>query len=224
VVKPKTVAWLSYDSEDTHYHVNGVGSIVGLKDRLKAAGINMVYEQYFPQDTADFTPYLTKIKYLNPDVVVTFFNNDSQAITINKQITELGGWGSMKYFGDTEPSAAKAAISQPSAVGTYAAVNWLPGSNEPGAKAFEDAFMEKYNREPSSDLPYYYNSFWTAIKAIQLAGTDEPDKVAQAMRSGNLEWDSAWGPLRIGADGNGQVTLMVTQVQEGGKLVKVWPQ
>jgi ABC-type branched-subunit amino acid transport system substrate-binding protein len=97
-------------------------------------------------------------------------------------------------------------------------------SDEPGVKAFEDAFMQKYGRLPNSNLPYFYNSFWAAIKAIEMAGTDDPVKVAQALRSGNLEWDSAWGPLRIGTDGIGQVTLMVAQVQEGGKLVKVWPQ
>ena len=213
VVKPKTVAWLAYDAEDTHYHLNGVEGVMGVRERWKAKGIDIIYEQYFPQDTMDFTPYLTKIKYLNPDLVVGFFNNDSQSITINKQVMELGGWGSMKYLGASEPSAAKAAISMPSAVGTYAAVNWLPGSDEPGVKAFEDAFMQKYGRLPSSNLPYFYNSFWAAIKAIELAGTDDPVKVAQALRSGNLEWDSAWGPLRISTEGIGQVTLMVTQVQ-----------
>ena len=88
VVKPKTIAWLAYDAEDTHYHLNGVE---GCRERWKAKGIDIIYEQYFPQDTMDFTPYLTKIKYLNPDLVVGFFNNDSQSITINKQIMELGG-------------------------------------------------------------------------------------------------------------------------------------
>jgi len=224
VVKPKTVAWLAYDAEDTHYHLNGVEGVMGVRERWKAKGIDIIYEQYFPQDAMDFTPYLTKIKYLNPDLVVGFFNNDSQSVTLSKQIMELGGWGSMKYFGATEPSAAKAAITMPSAVGTYAAVNWLPGSDEPGVKAFEDAFMQKYGRLPSSNLPYFYNSFWVAIKAIELAGTDDPVKVAEALRSGNLEWDSAWGPLLIGSDGIGLVNMMVAQVQEGGKLVKVWPQ
>jgi len=223
VVKPKTVAYLAYDALDTHYQLDGVEGVVGCRERWRAKGIDIIYEQYFPQDAVDFTPYLTKIKYLHPDLVVGFFNNDSQSVTLNKQIMELGGWGSIKYFGGSEPSAAKAAINIPTAVGTYAAVNWLPGSDEPGEKAFEDAFMEKYGRLPSSNLPYFYNSFWVAIKAIELAGTDDPGKVAQALRSGNLEWDSAWGPLRIGTDGIGKVTLMVAQVQEGGKLVKVWP-
>jgi len=91
-------------------------------------------------------------------------------------------------------------------------------------KAFEDAFKKRWGRSPTPDLAYYYNDFWTGIKAMELAGTSDHDKVAQAMRSGNLEWDSAWGPLRIPPDGKGMANLIVTQVQEGGKLVKVWPQ
>ncbi len=73
--------------------------------------------------------------------------------------------------------------------------------------------MQKYSREPDPNLTYYYyNCFWTALKAIELAGTDDADKVAQALRSGNLEWDSAWGHLRIPPDGTGLVNMMVAQV------------
>ena len=224
VVKPKTVAYLAYGGEDSHYRLDGVEGVVGARERWKVAGIDIVYEQYFPPDTVDFSPYLTKIKYSNADILVTYLNNTGQAITINKQITELGGWGSMKYWCATESGAAKGAVTMPSAVGTYVAVMWLPGSDEPGMKAFEDAFKQKYGRLPTPELTYFYNDFWTAIKAIELAGTDDPDKVAQALRSGNLKWDSAWGPLRIPLNGTGDVKGMVAQVQEGGKLVKVWPQ
>ena len=51
VVKPKTVAFLGYDAEDAHYMLDGVEGVVGVRDRLKAKGIDIVYEQYFPQDT-----------------------------------------------------------------------------------------------------------------------------------------------------------------------------
>ena len=224
VVKPKTVAYLAYDAEDSHQTLDGLEGIVGVRDRLKAKGIDIIYEQYYPLNTVDFSPYLTKIKYLKPDLLVTKLAGTDQALTINKQIAELGGWGSMKYFCCTEPGGAPAAAKMPSALGTYTAVMWLPGSAEPGMKAFEDAFMQKYNREPDPNLSYYYNGVWTAIKAIELAGSDDADKVAQALRSGNLEWDSAWGHLRIPPDGTGQVDIMVAQIQAGGKLVKVWPE
>ena len=224
VVKPKTVAFMGYDAPDSHDTLNGVEGVVGVRDRLKAKGIDIIYEEYFSRDTMDFSAYLTKIKYLKPDLLMTYLNDTGQAITINKQIAELGGWGSMKYFSATESGSAKAAITMPSAIDTFVGVMWLPGSNEPGMKAFEDAFKQKYSRLPDPALTYFYNCFWTAIKAIELAGTEDPGKVAEALRSGNLEWDSAWGPLRIGTDGRGDITALVAQVEEGGKLAKVWPQ
>ncbi len=224
VVKPKTVAYLADDSVDAHNYIDGVEGVVGARDRLKAKGIDIVYEQYFPPGTADFSSYLTKIKYLKPDLLVTNLNDVGLAITVNKQIAELGGWGSMKYFCATEPGGAQAAIKIPSAVGTYTAALWLPGSDDPGMKAFEDAFMQKYGRLPDPNMTFFYNCFWTALKAIELAGTDDADKVAQSLRSGNLEWDSAWGHLRIPINGTGEINMMVAQVQEGSKLVKVWPQ
>ena len=221
-LEPKTVAYLAYETENAHQELDGVEDIVGARDILKAKGIDIVYEQYFPQDAVDFTPYLTRIKYLKPDVLETFLNDAGQAIAINKQIMELGGWGNMKYFGATTVGSAKAVVTMPSAVGTYVTVQWLPGSDDPGMKAFEDAFKQKYDRLPDPSLTYFYNCFWTAIKAIELAGTDDPGEVAQALRSGNLEWDSAWGHLRIPPNGKGEVNYTVVQVQEGGKLAKVW--
>ena len=69
-------------------------------------------------------------------------NDLGQAITINKQIMELGGWGGMKVYYSASASSAQKAVSMPSALGTYVSVMWLPGSDEPGMKAFEDAFKK----------------------------------------------------------------------------------
>jgi branched-chain amino acid transport system substrate-binding protein len=222
-VKPKTIAWLAYDDETARMQLDGEGGVVGCRERWKAAGIDIVYEQYFPQDAIDYSAYLTTIKYKNPDLVAIMANNVIQAITINKQIMELGGWGDMKVYQFASTSGAQKVVSMPAALGNYVAVEWIPGSDEPGMRAFEDAFKKRWGRSPTPDLAYYYNDFWTGIKAMELAGTSDRGKVAQAMRSGNLEWDSAWGPLRIGPDGKGAPTFGVAQVQDGGKLVKVWP-
>ncbi len=226
IVKPKTVALLGFDSEDTRSILNGKEGITGAKEIWKAKGlnINVVYEQYYPLDVIDFTPYLTKIKYEKPDILIGCLNDMGQAIMLQKQMAELGGWGNIKYFGASESDNTKKIITMPSAVGIYLAVLWLQGSDEPGMKAFENAFLQTTGKLPDPNMSFYYNCFWTAIKAIQLAGSDNPEKVAQALRSGNLEWDSAWGPLRIGSDGIGEMSGLVAQVQTGGKLVKVWPQ
>jgi branched-chain amino acid transport system substrate-binding protein len=223
VLKVKTFAYLAQDDDGSHQIYDGLEEDQGIKDKLETEGINSVYEQYFSYDTVDFTPYLTKIKYLKPDVLITICLTP-HAITINKQIAELGGWGGMKYLAASEAGGAKTAITQPSAAGTYVSVGWLAGSNDPGMMAFENAYKEKYSRLPSTEATYFYNCFWIAIKAIQIAGTDDPVDIAHAMRSGKLVWDSAWGTMSMGTNGKGNVDMMVAQVKEGGTLVKVWPQ
>ena len=125
----------------------------------------------------DFSPYLTKIKYQSPDLVVSFLNTTDQAITINKQGQELGGWGSIKYFNTTEVGSTQGVLKMPSTVGIYTVVMWLPGSDDPGMKAFEDAFKQKYGRTPGPASTHLYNTLWIAIKAIELAGTDDPIKL-----------------------------------------------
>ena len=222
-VKPKTIAWLAYDDKNIRDQLDGVLGVVGARERWKAAGLDLIYEQHFPQDTMDFSSYLTTIKYKNPDLLILSTNNLGQAITINKQIIELGGWGDIKVWYSTEASSGQKAISMPAMLGNYVSVLWIPGSDDPGMKTFEDAFKQKWGREPTADLSYYYVCLWAGVKAIELAGTTDHEKVAQAMRSGNFEFDSAWGHMRIAEDGYANFNMPVAQVQEGGKLVKVWP-
>lgn len=128
----------------------------------------------------------------------------------------------MKVFGATEGWTATSFF--PGGLDTYLAALWIPGSGDPGMKAFEDAWMQKYKSLPNPNHTYYYNCFWTVIKAMELAGTDDPVKVAQALRSGNLELDSGWGHLRIPTNGTGEVSTIVAKILNGGKLVEVWPQ
>ncbi len=225
VVKPKTVALFAVDTEDSHSMFNGVPDegVVGARQIMEAAGIEVVYEDYFDIQVQDMSPFITKIKYAKPDLLITLLNNTAQAINLNKQVSELGGLGEIKYFSANEPGANATALKQPWTVGSYVGALWVPGSDDPGMKAFEDAFKQVHNRVPSTEYSYFYNDFWTAIKAVQLAGVDDREKVAEALRSGNLEWDSAWGHMRIGTDGKATVTASVAQVLEGGKIVKVWP-
>jgi len=222
-LKPKTVAYLGTDTESSRTLLEGTADFTGLKARLKAAGIDYVSEQLFPADAMDYSSYLTKIKYVNPEVLIFAPSGTEQAINVFKQIRELGGWGNIKVFCHGSTASQKAITTLPAALGAYTGASWVAGSDDPGMKAYEDAWMKKYGELATPAYTYSYNCFWMAIKAIELAGSDNPEKVAQAMRSGNLEWDSAWGSLRIDTNGGGMFKSAVAQIQEGGTLVKVWP-
>lgn len=64
-----------------------------VKDGLEAAGTKILYEQYAPLDTTDYSPYLTKIKFEKPDVLYIYSGQNEMYMSIAKQIMELGGVG-----------------------------------------------------------------------------------------------------------------------------------
>jgi branched-chain amino acid transport system substrate-binding protein len=217
-LKTKTVAYLGEDTDASHER------FASLKKALEASGVQIVYEQYAPLDATDFSSYLTKIKYLNPDVLVCFSSNPSVYVTVFKQIMELGGWGNIKFFA-LSPASAISKLDLPGAKGTYHWVIWLPDSTYPVSQQFLLDFKAAGNpMPPSSVYMMNYLGLMTAIQAIKFAGTTDSEGIMKAARSGNFEWDSPIGPLRISANGENNIKGVVTQVVEGGKLTQVYPQ
>jgi len=185
---------------------------------LKAAGVKMTYEEYAPVGTVDFMPYLTKIKFDNPDALILELYTQEGFVTIARQIMELGGWGEIKVM--SLPSG-DGAVRFPGAQGWYMLLLWLPGLEYPGSVKFLNDFQGMFGTAPTPTHVYYYNCLWTAIHAIELAGTDtDLVKIAQAARSGKLEWETPMGRARFTTEGSAEMDLMLGHVEEG-KLVPV---
>ena len=83
---------------------------------------------------------------------------------------------------------------------------------------FQD-FMAKHDEMPGPTHAFFYFTLWTAIEAIDLAGTDDPAAVAAAARSGELEWESPSGPCVIGTDGETSLKGHIVLVGESGELI-----
>ena len=91
--------------------------------------------------------------------------------------------------------------------------NWAPGIDYPGMTKFQNDFQAMFGKAPSSNQIYYYNSLWTAVYAIKLAGTDtDRVAIAQAARSGNLEWDTPMGHAHFQPDGTSGLSLIIEQI------------
>lgn len=45
-----------------HQVIDGAEGVMGIRERLKAKGIDIISEQYFPQDAMDLSAYLTNEK------------------------------------------------------------------------------------------------------------------------------------------------------------------
>ena len=212
VLKPKTIAFLAADLADSRIYLEDC------KKGIEAAGTTIVYEQYTPLDTTDFTPYLTKVKYANPDVLITYYQPSEPYLAMAKQIMELDGWGNIKVIA---AGGAESAVKLPGAQGWYVFVLWFPGLPYPGSIKFEQDFQAMYGKVPTAVSVYYYNPLWTVIYAINLAGTDtDLVKIAEATRSGKLEWETPLGLAHYTPDGDSGLHPSAARVEES-KLVPV---
>jgi len=138
---------------------------------------------------------------------------------LGRHIEELGGWGEIEQIHMTQ--ALGGATKVPSFEGAYMATVWVPGMNSPGAKKFTSDYQTLYGKVPTSNHVFFYLALWTAVTAVELAGTDQDrTAIAEACRSGELEWKSPAGPAGIGTDGLSNLHPVMVHVEDG-KLVPV---
>ena len=211
-LQPKTIAFIGPNDPGT-VETEGI-----IEAQLKAGGAKTVYNEYPAFDVVDYSPYLTRIKFENPDVLIGFFGAPDPFLTVQKQISDLGGWGRTKFV--AAYATASFAAQLPGAQGTYFWSLWVPGVY-PASQKFEQNFTKINNSALTLLHMYYYAGLWTAINAIQLAGTDDPQAVAQASRSGKLQWDSPMGPMTIAANGENNLTGQIVQIGSGGQFTVV---
>ncbi len=94
----------------------------------------------------------------------------------------------------------------------------------PAAQKYTSQYQTLFDALPTSGDSYFYNALWIAIKAIELAGTDtDLDAIAQAARSGNIEFESPPGLLHVTPDGESGLRSSMVLLKEGGGLEIVWP-
>ncbi|MFA4837268.1 MAG: ABC transporter substrate-binding protein [Dehalococcoidia bacterium] len=215
-LKPKTVGLLIMDTKETRDR----GS--QMKEIANAAGIKVVYEQYVTQGTSDLSPFLTKIKYENPDVLLADSGGvETFYVSMFKQMTELGGWGDIKLVSSSIASSGSA-LKEKGAEGTYHWLMWNIGMDNPGNKQYVSDFKEVIGKDPTSTNTFPFYPLNVLIKSIEMAGSDDPTAIAKAARSGNLVWELApSGPLKISPGGLSNNTGMMMQFK-GGQLISVW--
>ena len=212
-LKPGTVALLGEEEQDDHDYFDILKSMA-----LDPIGAEVVYEQYVTLGTQDITPYLTKIIREEPDILIQFGANFQSFGNVYKNIDGLGGWRDMTYIAGISP--ANMYQKESSAVGTYQWMLWAPVTDNPGTVEYLAA-CEKYGVKTDSNHIFMWNALWTAIRAVEQAGSDDPEEINTVLRSGEFQWDAPTGLLKIDADGEPGITGVMVQVGEGGQVTIV---
>jgi len=197
-----------------------------IPDLCKEIGAELVYNEKFAPDATDFASELAVIKGKNPDILI-FFSQLPQFIMAMKQIKEMKIDAKMITNGIAVPQPDFVKSLGKDAEYVVGPSNWEPSSKY-GDDLFKDSldYVKKF-QEMHGYVPDYHAAGGTAGvlilgKAIEKAGSTDPEKVREALA--NFNETTFWGPIKF--DNTGKITgrgMVVGQIQ-GGKFVPVYPE
>ena len=191
--------------------------------RAKDAGLEVVYQAFYPVGTLDHSAAITSIKASKPDwIFVTGYTKD--LILARKQMSDLKteapivtmitGPAYKEFVDGLKPLAE----SVTSVTWWHAAVNYKGDDVFGSTQAFADAIRKKIDQEPD----YVHASSAAALialqHAIEKAGTLDKAKVRYALAALNIQ--TFFGPIKFREDGmNSPRFLPLIQIQDGKPAV-----
>ncbi|HHY94798.1 MAG TPA: ABC transporter substrate-binding protein, partial [Firmicutes bacterium] len=215
MIKPKKVGIIV---ENSLY-----GQSVGkhLQKLCQDAGLDIVVNEAYDAKTVDFAPIVIKVKQAQPEVLlVAQYIND--AIQLTNQLAQQGAKVNAiigNGAGHTMPDYVRGCSGN--AEGVFATGAWAPDIKWPEVPAYVQRYKDKYNDMPEQQGAISYLASWVLFDAIERAGSVEPEKITEALRSTNLS-SSISGPIKFNDNGQVSVQPPCMQIQQG-RFVTVWP-
>jgi branched-chain amino acid transport system substrate-binding protein len=173
------------------------------KTSLEALGVTPVFYDAINPDDTDFSPTLTKLKELNPEVIY-FTGYYAQGGLLLKQAKALGmtsAWTGGNAMNNTD--LIKIAGVE-NAKGFITTTEPLPNDLPyPEAKKFLADFKAKYNADPTSVFTVLAGDAFSVIKnAIEQTKSTDPKKLAEYLHKDFKEMAGISGPI-LGFDEKG---------------------
>jgi len=172
-----------------------------------------------PLGTADFSSFLLQAQGSGADVL-GLANAGADFSNSLKAANEFGITKTM------HPAALLAFITDinglglPTAQGLYLTTAWYWDLND-DTRAFAKRFFAKRNREPTMTQAAYYSATMNYLKAVQAAGTTDPDKVMALLKATKINDMFAKGGY-IRADGLMVHDMYVMQVKTPDESKYPW--
>ncbi len=158
----------------------------GAKAAFDARGITAEYLES-PVGTSDFTSYLLKIAEMKPDIVM-LAHWGTDAINVLKQVYETGLKSRTKIWFDWMTNAFGSGVPAEAMEGVYSLMSWyydLSGFSDPEVvketAAFSEKFRAAFNYPPDPYSAMAYIGTKEALRALETAQTNDPQKVAEAV-------------------------------------------
>jgi len=199
---------------------------VEMKKAAEAAGLEVVYDAFYPVGTLDHAAALSSIKAAEPQwIYVTGYTQD--LILARKQmadlklsapiITMITGPSYREYIDALGPLANGVT----SASWWHHALTYKSDDVFGSTEAFYKAFVAREKKDPDYVHASAAAALITLQKAIEKAGTLDKAKVRDALAATDVM--TFYGPIKFGPNGMNQGReLPIVQVQ-AGKVVPLFP-
>ena len=187
-------------------------------EKFIANGGIIIGEESFFFFFQDFKSTLTKIKAINPDVVfipayyeeVGKIIRQAREIGIKSQLIGTDGWDDPKLIEIAGLSAVE---------GTFFSNHYSPQDQDPKVVEFVKAYKAEYNQEPSALAVLGYDCALVVIDAIKRAGSDDPEKIRQALEE-TKKLQITTGLLSIDNNHNPIKSAVVVEIKNGQQIFK----
>ncbi len=139
-----------------------------MKKALEDQGIKILGIQTFAKPDRDFTPQITAMKNLNPDIfmVSALAENAAGIVTQARQL----GWKGPIMGGNGFNSPAFIKNAGAAAEGVLVGTSWNSASPDPVNQKFIADFKAKYGSNPDQFAAQAYTGVLVVAKAIELSG------------------------------------------------------
>jgi branched-chain amino acid transport system substrate-binding protein len=160
----------------------------GARAALEQLGVTAEYLES-PVGTTDFTPYLSKIAAMKPEVVM-LAHWGTDAINVLKQTYETGLKSKTRIWFDWMTNVFGSGVPPEALEGVYSLMSWYYDLSEfpdkevaEQTRAFTAKFKKAYGYPPDPYSAMAYIGTKEALRAISLAQSTEPAAVARALQA-----------------------------------------
>lgn len=185
------------------------------KKALEGEGIKIVATETFQKGDVDYAAQLTKIKAINPDVIVIGGLAEETA-SIVRQARQLGIPQSTIIMGANAAISSKLAeLAGAAAEGFIVGSGWFIQFDNPMNKAFVQAYRKKYNSDPDTFAAQAYTSVYVVADALKRAGTATDSKKLRDAIAATKNLEANNGSFSFDANREPSITPKVLVIKGG---------
>ncbi|MEW6105594.1 MAG: ABC transporter substrate-binding protein [Bacillota bacterium] len=174
-------------------------------------GTVTAFEAFNPTDT-DFSAQLTKIKFTNPDMLLTMSVPKHTAIIV-RQARQVG-LGVPIYMNQANSSMLFLETAGQYAEGCWSTVYWSPFATDEASKKFVEAYKAATGKNAVQACASTYDGMYLLAEAIKKVGTDKAKLRDYIRNIGSFK--GVCGTYNIDPkDGHNLMDLTVTRVEDG---------